>query len=72
MNENKWRYGGKEHKFWNIRYKRKHNVQMFFLQKSLMQIPKLNNERKIVSNKRNRQSIERIAFAPGSETWNKE
>lgn len=33
-----------EHKFWNIRYKRKHKVQMFFLQ-----IPKLNNERKTVS-----------------------
>ena len=32
------------------------------------QIPKLNNERKIVSNKRNRQSIERIAFPTGSET----
>ena len=59
---------GEEHKFWTIRYKRKHKVQMFFPQKSLVQIPKLNNERKIVSNKRNRQSIERIAFAPGSET----
>ena len=61
---------GKEHKFWNIRYKRKHNVQMFFFQKLLVQsqIPKLNNERKIVSNKRIRQSNERIAFSPGSET----
>ena len=60
-------WGGEEHKFWNIRYKRKHNVQMFFFQKSLAQsqIPKLNNERKIVSNKRIRQSNERIVFPTG-------
>ena len=36
------------------------------------QIPKLNDERKTVSKKRNRQSIERIVFAPGSETLNEE
>ena len=52
-----------EHKFWNIRYKRKHKVQMCFLQ-----IPKQNDERETYSNEHNRQSIERIAFAPGSET----
>lgn len=48
----------------NIRYK------CSFSQKSLVQsqIPKLNNERQIVSNKRIRQSNERIAFVPGSET----
>ena len=51
---------GEEHKFWNIRYKRKHNVQMFLTKKSY--------ERETYSNKRNRQSNERIAFPPGSET----
>ena len=56
---------GEEHKFWNIRYKRKHNVQMFFPKKSLVQSPKRNNERKIVSNKRIRQSNERIVFPTG-------
>ena len=48
----------------NIRYK------CSFFKKSAVQnqSPKLNNERRIVSNKRIRQSNERIAFAPVSET----
>ena len=54
---------GEGHKFLNIRYKRKHKVQMFFLQ-----IPKQNDERETYSNEHNRQSIERIVFPTGSET----
>ena len=55
---------GGEHKFWNIRYKRKYNVQMF-LTKNRMNVKQ--SRTNVSDSQMNAQ------FSPlGSETWNKE